>query len=375
MGSLFVISVLVSIMAAVLAGLWCLGYQALKPLDIYEKKYPGEIGQGLHVDVTDEKRNLYRTEGYTVLRNVLPQDWVDHLLNISKTIEWERAASNRLPTNPRGNNCLYSNWPENSAVRQFWMESGIAEVVAKTVGAEKIRLFEDILITANIRNDHMVCWHADTYSFGSVVEPWFTYSVWIPLVEITREKGGTLQICNRSTFAQLPKYCDVGVPGAPALVCGLKGLEEREQCEPALRKTCEIPDFRPGDAVIFAKDTIHRQFEVFEPSFRRPVFIGRFVDAQATYKTRKGTFLNSYTYKVQHDMCNHGLQTGDIIKGPCFPLVYPQIDATEATSERQYLQPNLVAGLAMLEDWWYGGQHVVGRPDSMPEEQAQHITK
>merc|ERR1719191_841905 len=99
------------------------------------------------------------------------------------------------------------------------MESGIAEVVAKTVGAAELRLFEDILITANTHNDHMTCWHADVYSFGSVVEPQFTYSVWIPLVDITKQKGGTLQICNRSTFAQLPKYCDVGVPGAPALVC------------------------------------------------------------------------------------------------------------------------------------------------------------
>ena len=351
MRSLFIVSVLVLIVAAIFARIFRMGflaYHTVRPLSVYEKKYSGQAEQGLSFSVTGSMQTEYKLEGFVVLRNVLPTAWVSHLSNVSKIIEEERTKNYRRPTFEGATNVMYSNWMENNAVQQFWFESGIAEVVASVVGAKAMRLFEDLVIVANAVDDWYECWHADRYSFENVVEAEFTYSVWLPLVDITKETGGSLQICNRSTFSQLPESCNLGTPTSPLLAC-VFGQPDRDSCEKVMRNVCDVPEFRAGDAVIFRKDTVHRTQEILEPSFRRHAFIGRFVDGRATYKPKPATHLNSHIWKVQHDMCNHGLQFGKAFKGPCFPRIYPEVNTEEATSERQYMQPSLVAAFAMYE--------------------------
>ena len=90
-----------------------------------------------------------------------------------------------------------------------------------------MKFFEDLIIVADpnlfTRTGAYGCWHSDWFTFGNVIEPEFAYSVWLPLADTNEEKGGSLQICNRSTRLQLPKNCSSGVnPGAPVFAC-LKG--------------------------------------------------------------------------------------------------------------------------------------------------------
>lgn len=372
MQSLFILSALVLFIAAVLA--WTLHagyfiYYTVKPLSVYEEKLSGQPGQAVSLDVTDEMRTQYNSEGFVVLRNVLPKVWVDHVSNISATIEQYRTQNNQRPLKKDATNVMYSNWHENSAIQQFWFESGIAEVVAKTVGAKEMRLFEDIVIVANPADVWYGCWHADTYSFGNVVESDFSYSVWLPLVDIpAKEKGGSLQICNSSTILHLPENCNLGTPAQPLFGCEVDKpiYSDRDPCENFMKSTCEVPEFRAGDAVIFKKDTVHRTQQILDPSFRRHALIGRFVDGRATYRPMEGTFLNSHTWRIQHDMCNHQLQYGEVFKGPCFPRLHPEVDAVEATSARQYMQPSIVAALAMYEK--FGGTTVELTQESLAKQ-------
>lgn len=242
---------------------------------------------------------------------------------------------------------LYSNWPENEMIRKVWFESGIAQFVAETVQSNGMRLFEDLVIMTDPGRMYFGCWHSDWYSFADVAEKELGYSVWLPLVDIPSAVGGSVQYCHRS---HVPENCSDIVYGCEKLERG----EPYGNCEAAAAAACPEPEFRAGDAVIFAADAVHRSQLLKDPSFRRFALAARFVDSRATYSPRRTTFLNSHTYKIRHDMCRHKLRAGEAFTGPCFPLVYPEAHVGELNFERLYIRPALVAAMAQIELWRYG---------------------
>ena len=128
---------------------------------------------------------------------------------------------------------------------------------------------------------------------------------------------------------------------------------------------------------MFTSEMIHRTQGLLDESFERYALVGRFVGDGARYKPRKTSFLNAHTYKVQHDMCEHGLRSGDPFRGegaalpgtfcfgahanclsgagPCFPELQPRLDGGEFKAPRRYVRAWVAAALARLERLRYGG--------------------
>merc|ERR1711924_113006 len=106
-----------------------------------------------------------------------------------------------------------------------------------------------------------------------------------------------------------------------------------------------------GDAVVFAKDSVHRTQELIDRRFRRYAIVGRFVDIEATYLEHTTSFLTADQYRVMHDMCDHRLKSGNHFSGPCFPRIFPEVNYVEADAVRRYVRPTLIALMGMFQQF------------------------
>ena len=340
---------------------WRIGHSSYRRL-IYQAALTSRTDTGVAIVelVRPLERDLgavqtqFQESGYTILRDVLPPSLTASLLAEAQLIFRERQGADRLPRVPV--NAMYSAWLESSTLRRFWSTSNISAGLAHVFTSATLRLLDDVVIVTEPSKMAYGCWHSDWYSFGSVAKETHhsAYSVWIPLVDVpARTRGGSIQLCGRR---DVPPNCTDVDFDAEAQVAGQVGRGE-SWCEKHMSQRCEVPDFRAGDAVLFAADMVHRTQALRDPTFQRYALIGRFVGPDARYQQRKTSFLNHHTYKVQHDMCDHGLRQADPFRGPCFPQVFPVTAAGtgELESERRYINRLLAAALAKAERVWYGG--------------------
>jgi ectoine hydroxylase-related dioxygenase (phytanoyl-CoA dioxygenase family) len=301
---------------------------------------------------TAEIQSLFEEQGYAILRSVVPPALAASLLVEAESVFRRRRVAGELPTVPV--NAMYSAWLESSVLRQFWATSNISAVVAHATKASTLRLLDDAVFVTEPDRMAYDCWHSDWYSFGSVTKATHhsAHSLWIALVDVPAEtRGGSIQLCGRR---DMPANCTGVDFDAEAKEAGRVGLGG-SWCEQHMSASCPIPEFRAGDAVVFAADMLHRTQSLRDPSFERYALIGRFVAEGARYQRRQTSFLNHETYKVKHDMCKHGLRPGDPILGPCFPRIFPDVDPGELDSDRRYISRWVARGMGHAERLWFGG--------------------
>jgi hypothetical protein len=297
-------------------------------------------------------------DGYVILRRIVPTALAARLLHEARSLVRRRRESGRLPLVRV--TALYGAWLESPLLREFWASSGIGATVGRTVNATRLRLLEDALLVTERHRMAYGCWHSDWYSFGSVARETqrrAAHSVWIPLVDVSAQaRGGSVQFCRRR---DVPPNCshvdfDAEEKEAESTAGRRGGGGGADWCERAMDAACVAPDFQAGDAVVFAADMVHRTQALRDVSFERVALIGRFVSSEAKYHARKTSFLNSHTYKVQHDMCRHGLRENASFEGPCFPQLFPIAESAAWNTEQQYVEPWAARGMAFLEKVWFG---------------------
>jgi hypothetical protein len=270
-----------------------------------------EVDVTLHVRIPNVTSSLPR-DGYMVIRDVISPQLSAQLHREAQLMFDQRVAANQLPLVAM--NILYSAWLESANIKNFWGRSKISAVVAKIANASRLRLLEDAIVITHANKMAYDCWHSDWYSFGNVAADTreHAHSIWIPLVDINPlQRGGSIQLCRRQ---DVPANCSGVDYDAERKAEGIEGNAE-SWCEQRMHTSCEIPEFRAGDAVVFASDMLHRTQGLLDPGFERYALVGRFVGEGARYKPRQTSYLNYHTYKVMHDMCEHGLQRGDPIQG------------------------------------------------------------
>ena len=278
---------------------WRIGHSSYRRL-IYQAALTSRTDTGVAIVelVRPLERDLgavqtqFQESGYTILRDVLPPSLTASLLAEAQLIFRERQGADRLPRVPV--NAMYSAWLESSTLRRFWSTSNISAGLAHVFTSATLRLLDDVVIVTEPSKMAYGCWHSDWYSFGSVAKETHhsAYSVWIPLVDVpARTRGGSIQLCGRR---DVPPNCTDVDFDAEAQVAGQVGRGE-SWCEKHMSQRCEVPDFRAGDAVLFAADMIHRTQALRDPTFQRYALIGRFVGPDARYQQRKTSFLNHHT--------------------------------------------------------------------------------
>lgn len=299
-----------------------------KTLGTYELRCP---------EISKDLKELFKTHGVVVLRDVFPPDLLEDLLQEARC---------RLRPNAESTNFAFS-------ARNVWMDS---EVFAKFVFEKPLGCLAAQLIpkSATIRYGHeelkMIMegqngteeWHTDLESnlpdnlSGSVPLVRF----WLPLIKqnLSNVTGGSLQVFPMNHFKKLRKF----YPPCFEADGRLKGI-----CL-AMNNLAAAPALAPGDLLLYSPLIPHRTQPLTESSGSRMSLSGTLYEPKllrtwvknlpvpaswmASLPTLGACWDN--TKKEMHGNFNWqsaGTQDMSDEGSACFPQVYPQPEEDEVT--------------------------------------------
>ncbi len=215
-----------------------------------------------------------------------------------------------VPVEPGRNVSFQFNlWRVDARYRAVAMDQRLGTWAGQALGAVRVRLLEDNALTEDPQTGGALKWHQD-YSYWPLAQP-NAVTIWIALDDVTIDNGA-VQMANGSHLLgeRLPRAFGTGATyfkdRRPAVV--------REIIEPADEGlSIDTIEMKAGEASLHHALTWHASGEnVTDLPRRASVF--RYV-ADGT------TWLGAARYEFNYTDAELGLELGDPIGGPYFPVV------------------------------------------------------
>jgi len=205
----------------------------------------------------------------------------------------------------------FCNWSENPHYRQFIFDSPLAEVGARLMGSERVRLYHDHMLTKEPGTRQKTPWHQDQPYYN--IEGRQNVSFWIPVDPVSR--GATLEfiagshlgpwLMPRAFMSNEAKWFPEGS------LADLPDIDARRSNYRVLGWALE-----PGDVVAFQMLTLHAAGGV-EPGRRRRVFSLRLTGDDVRHAPRQ--WLTSPAFPG----LEAELPAGAPLEHPLFPVLFP----------------------------------------------------
>lgn len=258
--------------------------------------------------ITEEQIRTLEEDGVVHIKGVYDADWVEYL----------RAATGHQVANPHfwafagTASKLYDYiqrniWQTNKAFADFYYHSAVGHVLAQCGRTDEIRVSTDLLM---VNPNKGFKWHQDNQN-GPITPP-EGLRFWITMDETPAEYGAPVYLkASHGNKAVDEQAVFVDIEG--------EGLEDYRH---------ERLEFRtmPGDMLVWHPRTIHKvdgPSDGIWTSYRR-VLGGTVAKAESTYHDKRGTG------GVLSDLGRHGLEDGNKLESPFFPIVYPRFEESEA---------------------------------------------
>ena len=261
-------------------------------------------------ELTEEQIQTLERDGVVHIKGVFDAEWVEFL----------RSATGHQVANPHfwafagTASKLYDYiqrniWQTNKAFADFYYHSALGHVLAQCGRTDEIRVSTDLLM---VNPNKGFKWHQDNQN--GPITPDEGVRFWVTMDETPATYGAPvyLKASHRNTAVdEKAVFVDIEA----------EGLEEYKN---------EIMEFRtmPGDMLIWHPRTIHKvdgPSDGIWTSYRR-VLGGTVAKAGTTYHDKRGTG------GVLSDLGRHGMEDGDKLSSPFFPIVYPKFDNEEAAA-------------------------------------------
>jgi hypothetical protein len=258
--------------------------------------------------LTEEQIQTLERDGVVHIKGVFDEDWVEYL----------RAATGYQVSNPHfwafagTASKLYDYiqrniWQTNKAFADFYYHSAMGHVLAQAGRTDEIRVSTDLLM---VNPNKGFKWHQDNQNGPITWDEGIRF--WITMDETPATYGAPVYLkgSHRNTIVdEQAVFVDIEQ----------KGLEEYKD---------KLLEFRtmPGDMLIWHPKTIHKvdgPSDGIWTSYRR-VLGGTVAKAGSLYHDKRGTG------GVLSDLGRHGLEDGNKLSSPFFPIVYPSFDESEA---------------------------------------------
>ena len=144
--------------------------------------------------ISDQQRSQYRDEGYFVLENAIPDDYLDTLRRECQAFidqmnaEMDRAGTDTIGINHR-NRRYFIGQPsiQSASIRSIYYSELFAEICRSTIGAEVFGYYEQYVVKAAERGMRF-SWHQDS-AFGEVAPHPPYVTCWCALDDMTAENG------------------------------------------------------------------------------------------------------------------------------------------------------------------------------------------
>ena len=258
--------------------------------------------------LTEDQILTLEEDGVVLIKGVFDADWVEYLRGatahqVSNPHFWAFAG-----TASRLYDYIQRNiWQTNRGFADFYYHSAMGHVLAQCGRTPEVRISTDLLM---VNPNKGFKWHQDNQNGPITTDEGIRF--WITMDETPADYGAPV-------YLKGSHRNDAVDPNAVFVDVDAPGLEGYRDERLAFRTM-------PGDMLVWHPRTIHK---VDGPSdgvwttYRR-VLGGTAARAGSTYHDKRGTG------GVLSDLGRHGLEDGDDLSSPFFPVVYPRFDAGEA---------------------------------------------
>jgi Phytanoyl-CoA dioxygenase (PhyH) len=258
--------------------------------------------------ISEEQIQTLERDGVVLVKKVFDDAWVDYLrkataYQVDHPHFWSFAG-----TASKLYDYIQRNvWQTNRSFANFYYHSALGDVLRQCGRTNEIRISTDLLM---VNPNKGFKWHQDNQNGPITAEEGIRF--WITMDETPKDYGAPVYLkgSHRNTAVD-PQAVFVDIDQA--------GLEEYRN---------DWLEFRtqPGDMLIWHPKTIHKidgPVDGIWTSFRR-VLGGTAAKGGTRYHDKRGTG------GVLSDLGRHGMQDGDKLDSPFFPIVYPHWNAKEA---------------------------------------------
>jgi ectoine hydroxylase-related dioxygenase (phytanoyl-CoA dioxygenase family) len=202
----------------------------------------------------------------------------------------------------------FCNWQDNADYRATLFDTALPALAAQLMGAEKVRLYHDHMLTKTAATRQKTPWHQDQPYYN--IEGRQTVSFWIPVDPIPRE--ATLEFIAGSHLGPwlMPRsFRDSQAKWFPeGSLSDLPDIEKDRAAYPILGWALQ-----PGDLVAFNMLTLHAAGGSQSP---RRVFSARYVGDDVTHAPRP------WTTSPEFPDLAEVLPAGAPLDHPLFPVVF-----------------------------------------------------
>lgn len=248
--------------------------------------------------VNQEQVEQFRTVGGVRVRGLLDQGWIASLREAAlqlTEVGYDPVArmTAKAPASRQQVVQADGMWRDNDAFRAFLFESPLAQASAAVCRSSQVRLYEDLFQYRAPEITGEAGWHRDSIYWPVTGEQ--LVNAWFPLEDVTAETGAI-------RFVVGSHLDDDAVAKAPL-----------DPADPTGGREVTVIEADAGDVVLFHPRALHTGLGT-NPDRPRRTFTIRFLGDDVRWLAKKAYY---------HEwMANTGLETGDLIDHPGFPVCW-----------------------------------------------------
>jgi len=277
--------------------------QLALPHGIVDRQTPAE-----KYEITEEQIQTLERDGVVHIKGVFDEEWVGYLREATAAQTKEPHFWAFAGTASKLYDYIQRNiWQTNKAFANFYYHSAMGHVLAQCGRTDEIRVSTDLLM---VNPNKGFKWHQDNQNGPITWEEGIRF--WITMDETPADYGAPV-------YLKASHQNNVVDEQAVFVDIEQEGLETYKD---------RFLEFRtmPGDMLIWHPRTIHKvdgPADGIWTSYRR-VLGGTVAKGGTTYHDKTGSG------GVLSDLGRHGLEDGEKLDSPFFPIVYPAFNQKEA---------------------------------------------
>ena len=111
--------------------------------------------------ITAEQIETYRRDGVVLIRNMLDEEWIGRMQSAIAEVIARPEAYGELGPSHGAMTSVCHIWRRSELFRDYAVNSPIAEVTGRVIGANTIRMYHDHLFVKPPRSAKIMPWHCD----------------------------------------------------------------------------------------------------------------------------------------------------------------------------------------------------------------------